>query len=353
MQSMRNHGGLQGTKMLYPLRFNPILVERVWGGQTLTRFGKVLPPGKQIGESWEISDRDEAQSVVANGPDKGKTLRQLIEANGHEAIVGRRPSGRGSATSEATSRARFPLLVKLLDARERLSLQVHPPAHIATKLKGEPKTEMWYILDADRDAHLIAGMRRGVPAPEFMRALEQSPQAVETCVHQIRVRPGDSFFVPSGRIHSIDAGITLVEIQQNSDTTYRIHDWGRVGMDGRPRRLHVSESLACIDFQDFEPKKIVARVESKAAGGLWHLVECEHFHVNKIVPQNAWPDRCDGLSFHVLACIEGTVGILTASGFEERLTIGQFVLLPAALGPYTLTPLAENTQVLKAWAPAR
>jgi len=346
---MQNRRQLQDTKMLYPYRFNAIFVERVWGGRTLARFGKVLPPGKRIGESWEISDRDEAQSIIANGPDKGRTLRQLIEANGVQLLGTNVTSSHRSMPASL----RLPLLVKLLDARERLSLQVHPPARIAPKLKGETKTEMWYILDTDRDAALIAGMRRGVSAPDFMRTLEQSPEALEKCVYRFPVSPGDSFFVPSGRVHAIDAGVVLVEIQQNSDTTYRVHDWGRLGIDGKPRQVHISESLACIDFQDFEPKKIVARVEPQVGGGLWRLVECEEFHVSKIVPQNAWPDRCDGSSFHVLACISGTIGILTGSGFEEHLTIGEFALLPAALGPYTLAPLAENTQLLKAWVPAR
>jgi mannose-6-phosphate isomerase len=339
---MQNRGRLQGTKMLYPLRFNPILVERVWGGQTLARFGKTLPAGKRIGESWEISDRDEAQSVVANGPDKGKTLRQLLEANGEQLL--------GTNCHDAK---RFPLLVKLLDARERLSLQVHPPATVAAKLKGEPKTEMWYILDADTDAHLIAGLRRGATAADFMRALEESPEKLERCVYRFGIAAGDCFYVPSGRMHAIDAGVALVEIQQNSDTTYRVYDWGRVGLDGKPRQLHISESLACIDFQDIEPKKVAARVESKVAGGLWHLVECEYFHVGKIVLQNAWLDRCDGSSFHILTCVRGNVGILTASGSEERLSVGQFIMLPAALGSYTLTPLAENSEVLRAYVPAR
>ena len=339
---MQNRGRLQGTKMLYPLRFNPILVERVWGGETLARFGKTLPAGKRIGESWEISDRDEAQSVVANGPDKGKTLRQLIDANGTQLL--------GTNCRDAK---RFPLLVKLLDARERLSLQVHPPATIAAKLKSDPKTEMWYILDADANAHLMAGLRRGVTAVDFMRALEASPETLEQCVHRFRVAAGDCFFVPSGRMHAIDAGVALVEIQQNSDTTYRVYDWGRVGLNGKPRQLHVSESLASIDFQDIEPKKVVARVEPKVSGGLWHLVECEYFHVSKIVLQNAWLDRCDGSSFHILTCVGGNLGILTASGFEERLNIGEFALLPAALGPYTLTPLAENTEALRTYVPAR
>lgn len=335
--------------MLYPYKFDPILVERVWGGRALAKFGKAVPPNKYIGETWEISDRDDAQTIVANGPDKGKTLRQLVEENGAKLLG-----------TNCRDTKRFPLLVKLLDARERLSLQVHPPANIAKKLHGEPKTEMWYVLDTTNDAHLIAGLRRGVTAPQFMRALEWTqkfktpppPPNLEDCVYRFPVMPGDTFFVPSGRLHAIDAGVTLVEIQQNSDTTYRVYDWDRVGLDGKPRQLHVNESLVCIDFQDFEPKKQKAKVESRGVNGLWRLVECDYFCVHKLELRNASLERCDGSTFHILACIEGAAGILLPDGKEERLNPGEFALLPAALGFYTLAPQAENTSVLKAFVPS-
>ncbi len=327
--------------MLYPYKFQPLLMERVWGGYELRRFGKPVPPGKRIGESWEISDRDEAQSVLANGPDKGKTLRQLIEANGAQLL--------GTNCRDAK---RFPLLVKLLDARQRLSLQVHPPDTIADKLHGESKTEMWYVLDADNDAHLIAGLKRGVTGGDFVRAMEDSPATLDEYVHRVRVVPGTTFFVPAGRMHAIDAGLVLVEIQENSDTTYRVYDWGRVGLDGKPRQLHARQSIASISFHDFEPRPEQPRVESVAGNGLWHLVECDLFHVQKLDVRNAWSHRCDGTTFHVLACVAGELGILTPDGREERLTLGEFVLLPAALGTYTLAPLAEQTEVLRSFVPA-
>ena len=328
--------------MLYPYKFTPFLVERIWGGSMLERYGKSVPPGKRIGESWEISDRDDVQSVISNGPDKGKTFRQQIEIHGGQVL--------GTNCHHAK---RFPLLVKLLDARERLSLQVHPPAAIATKLHGEPKTEMWYVLEADPDAHLIAGLRHGVSAADFMRALEGSKgsKPLADCIHRFPVLPGDIFFVPSGRMHAIDAGVVLVEIQQSSDTTYRVYDWGRVGLDGKPRQLHVRESLVCINFQDFEPKKQKPKVEQHGVNGLWRLIECEHFHVHRLDLSNAWPDRCDGSTFHIIACIAGALGVLTPDGKEERLNPGEFALLPAALGFYTLAPLAENTRALKSYVP--
>ena len=343
--------------MLYPLIFHPIFKDRIWGGRELERlYQKRLPANQPVGESWEISDRDDVQSVVANGPDKGRTLRQQIEAHGVQLlgtnVVGRVPS-RGDDKSPAPQPTRFPLLVKLLDARERLSLQVHPPPALAAKLKGEPKTEMWYVLEADRDAHLIAGLRRGVSAADFMRSLEgqKGVEPIEAMLHRFPVLPGDVFFVPSGRMHAIDAGVVLVEIQQNSDTTYRVYDWGRVGLDGKPRQLHVRESLVCIDFKDYEPKKQRPTVERRGVNGLWRLIECDYFHVHRLDMTNAWPDRTDGSSFHILTCISGTLGIVTPDGKEDRIDIGEFVLLPAALGFYTLTPLAENTRALKSYVP--
>ncbi len=330
--------------MLYPYRFTPLLMERIWGGQVLAKFGKSLPSNKLIGESWEISDRDDAQSVVTNGPDKGKTLHQLITALGYETIAG----GRGSSRAAAP---RFPLLIKLLDARERLSLQVHPPAAVAAQLGGEPKTEIWYIMDAAPDAHLIAGLRRGVTRADFERALRGSSEPLADLVHRIPVSKGDALFVSSGRLHAIDAGMVIAEIQQNSDTTYRVFDWNRVGLDGKPRKLHVKESLASINFRDFEPTKAAPRVENLGANSLRRLVECDAFHVHELTLCEPQPEICDGSSFHIIGCVEGAVAIRGAAP-EERLTTGDFALLPAALGAYTLVPAGPGTQVLKITVPS-
>ncbi len=334
--------------MLYPYRFTPLLVERVWGGNKLAHYGKLLRTIHPIGESWEISDRDGARTLVANGPLKNKTIRQLIEIAGPQLVGTNAPDPRY-----------FPLLIKLLDCRERLSLQVHPPAAVAASLGGEPKTEMWYMLETDPGAHLIAGLRRGVTREDFIRALEWlqgprttlKPKSIEDCVYRFPVAKGDAFFVPSGRLHAIDAGVVLVEIQQSSDTTYRVYDWDRLGLDGKPRQLHVRESLACIDFQDFEPKKAVPQVEDVTGNTLSRLVECPQFHVHKIELRNAWLDRCDGSSFHIIACLKGAVGILTPDGNTERLAIGEFALLPAGLGPYSLAPQAEPAHALKVFLP--
>ena len=345
--------------MLYPYKFVPTLVERVWGGNSLLRYGKPIPTGKRIGESWEISDRDDVQSVVMNGSDAAKTLRQQIEAHGVDLlgtnVVKPDQTRRGKKASQSL---RFPLLVKLLDARERLSLQVHPPPEAVRKLGGEPKTEMWYVLEADKDAHLIAGLNRGVTRDKFVTALQaqsasqQSPIPIEDCIYRFPVSRGDAFFVPSGRMHAIDAGVVLVEIQQSSDTTYRVYDWGRVGLDGKPRPLHVQESLACIDFRDIEPEKQFAKEQIKGINGWRRLVECEYFHVHRLDLHDIWPDECDGSTFHVITCVEGALSLLARDGKKERIGLGEFVLVPAALGHYTITPLATSTRALKAYVPS-
>ena len=223
--------------MLYPFVFEPIFKERIWGGRELERlYGQKIPAGRPIGEAWEISDRPGDVSVIINGPLAGKNLRWLMENHAAEMLGGARPAAEG----------RFPLLCKILDARQKLSLQVHPPAAVAAKLNGEPKTEMWFVADAAPDASLYAGLKRGVTRAEFEKKIADG--TVADCFHRIPVKAGDTMFLPSGRVHAIGDGLVIFEIQQNSDTTYRVFDWNRVGLDGQPRALHVAQSLASIDF---------------------------------------------------------------------------------------------------------
>src|ERR1041385_1846984 len=233
--------------MLYPLVFHPIFKERVWGGRKLeTLYAKTLPPKRPIGESWEISDRPGDISVIANGPLRGKDLHWLMENHGKE-LLGTAPP----------ANARFPLLIKILDAQDILSLQVHPPAHKAPELGGEAKTEMWYVAQADANAELFVGLKRGIARGHFEEKLRSG--AVAECFHRLPVGSGDAMFLPSGRVHALGAGLVIFEIQQNSDTTYRVFDWNRKGLDGKPRELHVEQALASIDFNDFEPSLLSAQ----------------------------------------------------------------------------------------------
>lgn len=309
--------------MIPPLRFKPIFQERVWGGRRLEAlFGKVLPPDTLIGESWEICDRP-GRSVVSShvdgGPFHGWELRRLMESHG-DAILGGMPAREG----------RFPWLCKLLDARDDLSLQVHPPAPVARGLGGESKTEMWYVAEASAGARVYAGLRRGVDRASFERAIVDG--TVAGCVHTLGVGAGDVLFVPSGRVHALGGGQVVYEIQENSDTTYRVFDWNRKGLDGRPRELHVPESLASIDFRDLEPALVssgyvgVGRLERRC------LVRADVFAIDHCRCGAGVETRLSGGPLRVLAVTDGS---LTLSGGTTLLEVraGEFVLVPACGGP--------------------
>jgi mannose-6-phosphate isomerase len=312
-------------RLTAPIIFEPIFMDRVWGGRRMeTHFGKRLPTHGRIGESWELVDREEAQSVVHNDPLRGKTL--------HELWTEHRPAIFGERIAPS---ARFPLLFKLLDAQERLSVQVHPPADIAPSLNGEPKTEMWYILDNYGDGDIFAGLKPGVTRESFEQALRAG--SVQETVHRVPVAPGDCIFIPSGRIHAIGAGNVIVEVQQNSDTTYRVFDWNRIGLDGKSRQLHIEESLQSIDFTDFEPKL------QNPDGD--HLVDCPYFRIEKWTLDAPREAAAEG-DFAIFTVLTGTV---TMGGHEFQ--PGDFFLVPAALEERTLHAGAAGGAVLRTTVP--
>ncbi len=291
-----------------PITFTPLYQERIWGGRTLaTHLGRSLPGSQPIGEAWEIVDRPEAQSVVAEGPLHGKTLQDLW-TNHRTEIFGARHQHSGP---------RFPLLCKLLDARDRLSVQVHPPAAVAPQLHGEPKTEMWYFLQCTPGSHIYAGLSAGTTRAAFEEKLGRGE--IEECLHVLPTREGDSIFIPSGRLHAIGEGNLIVEIQQNSDTTYRVFDWNRLGLDGKPRDLHLAESLLSTDFNDFTPP--LAHVES----GL--LASCDHFRVEKKILTSPQDLRPPG-DFALITVVAGQ-----ARCDEQTFHPGDFFLLPATDAP--------------------
>ncbi|MBN2507162.1 MAG: class I mannose-6-phosphate isomerase [Verrucomicrobia bacterium] len=313
--------------MLYPFTFHPILKERVWGGRNLERlYQKPLPPGTRIGETWEISDRAGDASVIANGPLAGRDLRWLMEHH-RQALLG-----------TASADERFPLLVKILDAQQTLSLQVHPSAAAAARRGGEPKTEMWYVTEAAPDAALYAGLKRGVTREQFAEHIAGG--TVADCVHRLPVRAGDAMFLPGGRLHAIGAGCVLFEIQQNSDTTYRVFDWNRAGLDGKPRTLHVTESLATIAFDDFEPELIRSRFSHNPKFAVRFLVRDPLFRVDacRVKRGQRVYLRSDGVQ--VLGVTQGRLSLHYAE-HDLALQAGQFALLPACLERVALTALTR------------
>ncbi len=229
----------------HPLTFAPLLKHRIWGGTRIgSSLGRPLPPNQpHIGESWEISDRPDDQSVVDHGPHAETSLNHLWRNHRLEVF------GKKNVTNPSQ---RFPLLFKILDATDTLSVQVHPPESLCKKLQGESKTEAWHLLDATPKACVYAGFSQADLSPETFRH-HLNEQTVASLLHQIPVQRGDTLFIPSGRCHAIGAGCLIAEIQQNSDTTYRLFDWNRTDPSGRPRDLHVDQALECIDFSDVTP----------------------------------------------------------------------------------------------------
>lgn len=285
-----------------PIHFAPLYQTRVWGGRSLeTYLHRHLPDSQPYGESWELVDREKEQSVVADGDLVGTTLHELW-THQRVAIFG--------ACYAHHPASRFPVLIKVLDCADDLSLQVHPPASIADSLGGEPKTEMWYVAHAEPGARLYAGIKHGATREQFEAGLKDGTVAEN--VHSIEPAEGDSLFVPSGRLHALGGGLLIYEIQQNSDTTYRVFDWNRVGLDGKPRELHIEQSMKCIDFNDFEPT---------LDRGVATLASCEHFRVTRAKTGHAAPrDR-----FRLL------MPITPLSWGNETWQPGALTLLPAQL----------------------
>lgn len=318
----------------YPLLFEPRFKERVWGGRNLERlYGKTLPPSVPIGESWEISDRPDDTSVIANGPLAGNDVRWLMQHHGQDIL----------GTASPTPSGRFPLLIKILDAQQDLSLQVHPPAEKAASLGGEPKTEMWFFTECQPDAVIYAGLKPGVSREQFSCRLTEG--TVADCVHRLPVKAGDAMFLPSGRLHALGAGCVLFEIQQNSDTTYRVFDWNRVGLDGRPRELHLEQSLACIDFDDVEPSLITSSYSRSASIAVRYLVEDAAFMVNACRVRRGQRFYLSFTSAQIIGIVQGRLRV--DSGITAvTLKPGDFCLLPAVLERVPLEALTRVVYLL-------
>ena len=301
---------------LYPLTFEPIFKERIWGGRNLeTLYGKPLPPGWRVGESWEISDRPGDESVIARGPLQGRTLRWLMEQCPAALLGPREPAP-----------ARFPLLIKIIDAQDTLSLQVHPPAAVAARLGGEAKSEMWYVARAEPGAKLFVGLKKGVSRAEFEEKL--AAQTVAECFHRIEVKEGDAMFLPSGRVHALGGGTVIFEIQQNSDTTYRVFDWNRVDRDGKARALHVPHSLASIDFGDFAPALLPRAVSAAHPGTVRPLVRDELFEVKLREWSEGDQMTLPAGQMRIFGVVKGALR-MEGAGEAVEIAAGQFCLVPA------------------------
>ena len=296
-------------------KFQPILKSTIWGGEKIVPYKHIASDQKQVGESWELSGVKGNESVVAGGPEAGTTLPGLIARHG-AALLGKANAARFGQE--------FPLLIKFIDARQDLSIQVHPNDALAwERHKSKGKTEMWYVVDADKGARLRSGFAKQVTPAQYEASVEDN--TITDLLAEYEIHPGDLFFLPAGRVHSIGAGAFIAEIQQTSDITYRIYDYGRLGADGKPRQLHIPQAL-----------DVTLREPPKAQDFHGHLAQCDYFTVDAV--EGDFEDVCDETSFTSLLVLEGK-GTLTETATGESLPIrkGQSLFLPAGTGAYTVT----------------
>jgi mannose-6-phosphate isomerase len=320
-----------------PQKFNPILKRSRWGGRRLAEMlGKPLGIETDYAESWEVCDHGADQSLVAAGPFAGWSLHDLVLQHGG-ALLGRQ-----------NRETQFPLLIKFLDANDRLSVQVHPNDEQADRyLPGERgKTEAWVILAAAPGSCVFAGLNAGVTAESLRHALETG--RIEECLHRVDVVPGDCLLIPAGTVHAIGEGILLAEVQQSSDLTFRLFDWNRVGADGQPRPLHVEQSLACIDFSRGPVHLVVPVVCSENETRTERLLTCDYFTILRHTIDSALTlsgdDRC-----RIVIVLEGAADCISdgrAEGESVPLRRGETVLIPAACPHVRLVP-RPNAQVLE------
>lgn len=319
---------------LYPLLFRPIFKRYIWGGRRLADvLGKPLGEGNDYAESWEVSDRDPEQSVVAHGPLAGCTLRTLVREHGQQLLGRHYPL------------ERFPLLFKFLDCNQTLSVQVHPDDALAATLTPPDlgKTEAWVVLAAEPGSVIYAGLRRGFDRLALERELQRG--TCELCLHRFEPKPGDCILIPAGTVHALGAGLLVAEIQQSSDTTWRLFDWNRLGPDGKPRPLHVAQALSAIDYQRGpvspctpQPTEIANRQR---------LTACDKFVLDRWQLGRAelgGDDRC-----HIVAVVSGQA-CMPAFPQHGKLSAGSTLLLPAACGHVTFEA-PEHAELLDAYLP--
>ncbi|MDD5067010.1 MAG: mannose-6-phosphate isomerase, class I [bacterium] len=315
--------------MLYPLKFQPIYKEKIWGGKNLMAYcNKDLSGREDIGESWEIADHYEDNSIILNGELKGRSLNEALKEFKRD-LVGTKP--------EEKFLDRFPLLIKFIDAHDKLSVQVHPDDQYAElHEKGEyGKTEMWYVVHADRGAKLIMGLNQNVTPDEFKHHLETND--VEDILQYVEVKTGDVLFIPAGRIHAILPGVVIYEVQQNSDLTYRVYDWGRMGFDNQPRPLHIEKSIQTINFRDVNPNISKIHYSHINTNVMANLTHCLYFHVEKYLLNEKMKFISDRSTFSIFSVMDG-FGLLNWENREIELNKGDTVLIPAVLASYTIYP---------------
>lgn len=316
---------------LYPFRFEPILRQYIWGGRRLgDELGKPLGEGDDYAESWEVCDHGEDQSRVAAGPLAGTTLGELVTKRGEELLGKHHPQ------------PRFPLLIKFLDAQRTLSVQVHPNDEQGAKLDPPDygKTEAWVVMGAREGAKIYSGLKRGFDREALAREINRG--TCELCLHQFEPQPGDCVFIPAGTVHALGEGLLIYEIQQSSDTTFRLFDWNRVGADGKPRPLHIEQALEVIDFERGPVEPVKPKTGEQA--GVEVLVESDKFILERwtLTAERELPsnNRC-----HLVSVVEGALDV-EGDPCDGPLPRGGTLLLPASLPGVRLSPQGKTVALV-------
>lgn len=325
---------------LYPLTFSPVFKSYIWGGRNLeTKIGRTLPEQMDVvAECWEIAGHQDGTSTIENGVFAGQLLTTVHAQLGLELI--------GTHSTWAQARDKFPLLVKLLDANRELSVQVHPQDDYALAHEGNElgKTEMWVIIHAEEGAQIILGVKNGTTKDEFRQAILDG--TLDQHLHFLPVKTGDHVCVPAGSIHAILDGIIIAEIQQNSNTTYRVYDWNRVGVDGKPRPLHIDKAMDVINFSQVEPSICTPVVVHEEDGIRCELLcHNQYFTVERVILDagSTFTGNCDGSTFEMWGTLEGEVVVSSlANGCDVALPAVQFSLLPAAMGSFSIAAVKPS-----------
>ena len=323
---------------LYPLLFEPNLHTVVWGGNQLRPYKGLEPSDELIGESWEVSAVPTSTSIVANGEQKGKNLITVINEN-PDAILGKKVNEK--------YHGQLPLLVKFIDAKRDLSIQVHPNDEMAMREHGKMgKSEMWYVIKADEGAHLYAGFNQEITSYEYQKRVEDGSITDVLADHQVKA--GDVFYLPAGRVHAICGGILLAEVQQSSDVTYRIFDYNRLGLDGKPRELHTELAAKALDYHVIDNYRTeYSETSNKAV----QIIDSPYFSVRVLeVSKTFHRDLKKYDSFIITMCIEGDCKIrVRSTGEEVLLKQGNSTLIPAGIADYDIIPQSGNTLILDAF----
>lgn len=323
---------------LYPLLFWPNMHSVVWGGERLCAYKGLAQMAEPIGESWEVSAVPSSTSIVSNGVFKGRDLISVIEEY-PEAILGKAVNER--------YQGKLPLLVKFIDAKQDLSIQVHPNDEMAQREHGKMgKSEMWYVIRADEGAHLYAGFKTEISPEEYERRVADGSIVEVLADHSVKA--GDVFYLPAGRVHAICGGILLAEVQQSSDVTYRIYDYNRPGMDGKPRELHTELAARALDYH-VEENYRTDYIDS--TNGATQIIDTPYFDVRVMeISKPFHRDLRKYDSFIISMCIEGSCKIsVRSTGYEILLRQGHSTLIPAAIADYDVVPLAGTTRLLDAF----